>query len=151
LLKWLQVVSNFSYNYVHDNWGYHILEVSGFEKVRLPIYQTTSHNGFYKYVTTSSMSYSRLVIITDIWVYIVVSCCGSIKLFLIMDQSTQQFILWDCHTCHIISLCCTNGMFRTGNVHLQVLHLPIHLLRHCQLQMYTPLAHYGIKVLKLYW
>uniref|UniRef100_A0A1V1FT29 Putative CTL17 isoform B n=1 Tax=Reticulitermes speratus TaxID=60591 RepID=A0A1V1FT29_9NEOP len=43
-----QVVSNFSYNYVHDNWGYHILEVSGFEKVRLPIYQTTSHNGFYK-------------------------------------------------------------------------------------------------------
>ncbi|XP_063235879.1 protein bark beetle isoform X2 [Bacillus rossius redtenbacheri] len=43
-----QVVSNFTYNYVHDNRGQYILEVSGFEKVRLPIYQTTSHNGFYK-------------------------------------------------------------------------------------------------------
>ncbi|XP_071445359.1 protein bark beetle [Hetaerina americana] len=42
-----QVVSNFTYNYVHNNIGRHILEVSGFEKVRLPIYQTTSHNGFY--------------------------------------------------------------------------------------------------------
>lgn len=42
-----QVVSNFSYNYVHNNIGHHILEVSGFEKVRLPIYQSTSHNGFY--------------------------------------------------------------------------------------------------------
>ncbi|XP_034245120.1 protein bark beetle isoform X3 [Thrips palmi] len=42
-----QVVSNFTYNYLHRNWGGHILEVSGFEKVRLPIYQTTSHNGFY--------------------------------------------------------------------------------------------------------
>jgi len=54
-------VSNFSYNYVHDNWGYHILEVSGFEKVRLPIYQTTSHNGFYKYVAPSSMILSKLI------------------------------------------------------------------------------------------
>ncbi|XP_049867990.1 protein bark beetle isoform X2 [Pectinophora gossypiella] len=43
-----QVVSNFTYNYVHDNTGMRILEVSGFDKVRLPIYQTTSHNGFYK-------------------------------------------------------------------------------------------------------
>ncbi|XP_072155093.1 protein bark beetle isoform X2 [Bemisia tabaci] len=42
-----QVVSNFTYNYVHNNFGFHILEVSGFERVRLPIYQTTSHNGFY--------------------------------------------------------------------------------------------------------
>jgi hypothetical protein len=61
LLKLLQVVSNFSYNYVHDNWGYHILEVSGFEKVRLPIYQTTSHNGFYKYVATSSKTLRRQI------------------------------------------------------------------------------------------
>lgn len=67
LLQWLQVVSNFSYNYVHDNWGYHILEVSGFEKVRLPIYQTTSHNGFYKYVTTSFTLQSKLVVVIDIW------------------------------------------------------------------------------------
>ncbi|XP_068632960.1 protein bark beetle isoform X2 [Battus philenor] len=43
-----QVVSNFTYNYVHSNTGQRILEVSGFDKVRLPIYQTTSHNGFYK-------------------------------------------------------------------------------------------------------
>lgn len=43
-----QIVSNFSYNYVHDNTGQRILEVSGFHKVRLPIYQTTSHNGFYR-------------------------------------------------------------------------------------------------------
>ncbi|KAL4715552.1 hypothetical protein ACJJTC_009178 [Scirpophaga incertulas] len=43
-----QVVSNFTYNYVHDNRGQRILEVSGFDKVRLPIYQTTSHNYFYK-------------------------------------------------------------------------------------------------------
>ncbi|XP_050673785.1 protein bark beetle isoform X2 [Leptidea sinapis] len=43
-----QVVSNFTHNYVHDNTGLRILEVSGFDKVRLPIYQTTSHNGFYK-------------------------------------------------------------------------------------------------------
>ncbi|XP_038215102.1 protein bark beetle isoform X2 [Zerene cesonia] len=43
-----QVVSNFTHNYVHDNTGMRILEVSGFDKVRLPIYQTTSHNGFYK-------------------------------------------------------------------------------------------------------
>ncbi|PSN57210.1 hypothetical protein C0J52_05036 [Blattella germanica] len=44
---YFRVVSNFSYNYVQENYGYHILEVSGFEKVRLPIYQSTSHNGFY--------------------------------------------------------------------------------------------------------
>lgn len=43
-----QVVSNFSYNYVHSNSGGRIVEISGFDKVRLPIYQTTSHNGFYE-------------------------------------------------------------------------------------------------------
>lgn len=43
-----QVVSNFSYNYVHSNQGGRIIEVSGFDKVRLPIYQTTAHNGFYE-------------------------------------------------------------------------------------------------------
>ncbi|GBO98348.1 Protein bark beetle [Eumeta japonica] len=43
-----QVVSNFTFNYVHYNTGQRIIEVSGFDKVRLPIYQTTSHNGFYK-------------------------------------------------------------------------------------------------------
>ncbi|XP_013178489.1 PREDICTED: uncharacterized protein LOC106125730 isoform X1 [Papilio xuthus] len=43
-----QVVSNFTHNYVHENTGQRILDVSGFDKVRLPIYQTTSHNGFYK-------------------------------------------------------------------------------------------------------
>lgn len=43
-----QVVSNFSYNYVHSNKGGRIIEISGFDKVRLPIYQTTTHNGFYE-------------------------------------------------------------------------------------------------------
>lgn len=43
-----QVVSNMTLNYLHGNLGMHLLEISGFEKVRLPIYQSTSHNGFYK-------------------------------------------------------------------------------------------------------
>ncbi|XP_054002830.1 protein bark beetle [Hylaeus anthracinus] len=43
-----QVVSNMTLNYLHANLGAHLLEISGFERVRLPIYQTTSHNGFYK-------------------------------------------------------------------------------------------------------
>ncbi|XP_043526927.1 protein bark beetle [Frieseomelitta varia] len=43
-----QVVSNMTLNYLHANLGAHLLEVSGFEGVRLPIYQSTSHNGFYK-------------------------------------------------------------------------------------------------------
>lgn len=43
-----QVVSNFSFNYVHSNRGGRIIEISGFDKVRLPIYQTTAHNGFYE-------------------------------------------------------------------------------------------------------
>ncbi|XP_053697382.1 protein bark beetle [Sabethes cyaneus] len=47
-----QVVSNFSFNYVHSNKGGRIIEVSGFDRVRLPIYQTTSHNGFYDNVAT---------------------------------------------------------------------------------------------------
>lgn len=43
-----QVVSNMSLNYLRANLGLHLLEISGFERVRLPIYQTTSHNGFYQ-------------------------------------------------------------------------------------------------------
>lgn len=43
-----QVVSNFTYNYIHRNRGGRIIEISGFDRVRLPIYQTTSHNGFYQ-------------------------------------------------------------------------------------------------------
>lgn len=42
-----QVVSNFTYNYVKRNTGMQNLEVSGFDRVRLNIYQTTTHNGFY--------------------------------------------------------------------------------------------------------
>jgi hypothetical protein len=42
-----QVVSNLSENYFHANRGEHIMEVSGFEKVRLPIYQSCTHNSFY--------------------------------------------------------------------------------------------------------
>lgn len=44
-----QVVSNMTLNYLHANLGAHLLEISGFDGVRLPIYQSTSHNGFYKY------------------------------------------------------------------------------------------------------
>jgi len=51
VIRLCQVVSNFSYNYVHSNVGGRIMEVSGFEKVRLQIYQTTAHNGFYRWVT----------------------------------------------------------------------------------------------------
>ncbi|KFB47778.1 AGAP009143-PA-like protein [Anopheles sinensis] len=47
-----QVVSNFTYNYVHRNRGQRIVQVSGFDRVRLPIYQTTTHNGFYDNVAT---------------------------------------------------------------------------------------------------
>ncbi|XP_030750251.1 protein bark beetle-like [Sitophilus oryzae] len=43
-----QVVSNFTYNFVRRNIGQQNLEVSGFDKVRLNIFQTTTHNGFYK-------------------------------------------------------------------------------------------------------
>lgn len=32
--------------------GGRIIEISGFDKVRLPIYQTTTHNGFYSNVAT---------------------------------------------------------------------------------------------------
>ncbi|XP_034949444.1 protein bark beetle isoform X2 [Chelonus insularis] len=42
-----QVVSNMTLNYLHANLGLHLLVISGFERVRLPIYQSTSHNGFY--------------------------------------------------------------------------------------------------------
>ncbi|CAG9858649.1 unnamed protein product [Phyllotreta striolata] len=41
------VVSNFTQNYVKKNTGMQNLEVSGFNTVRLSIYQTTTHNGFY--------------------------------------------------------------------------------------------------------
>lgn len=43
-----QVVSSFNYNYVKRNVGLQNLEISGFDRVRLPIYQTTTHNGFYQ-------------------------------------------------------------------------------------------------------
>lgn len=43
-----QVISNFTYNYIKRNIGLQNLEVSGFDKVRMPIYQITSHNGFYQ-------------------------------------------------------------------------------------------------------
>lgn len=47
VIRLKQVVSNFTYNYVHSNVGGQIMDISGFDKVRLPIYQSTSHNGFY--------------------------------------------------------------------------------------------------------
>uniref|UniRef100_A0A1A9WLV8 SRCR domain-containing protein n=1 Tax=Glossina brevipalpis TaxID=37001 RepID=A0A1A9WLV8_9MUSC len=56
-----QVVSNFSYNYVHSNVGGRIMEISGFEKVRLPIYQSTAHNGFYGNIATSWFGRATIV------------------------------------------------------------------------------------------
>ncbi|XP_017468955.1 PREDICTED: protein bark beetle isoform X2 [Rhagoletis zephyria] len=61
IIKLRQVVSNFSYNFVHSNVGGRIVEISGFEKVRLPIYQTTSHNGFYSNVATNWMGRATIV------------------------------------------------------------------------------------------
>ncbi|XP_037927279.1 protein bark beetle [Teleopsis dalmanni] len=61
VIRLRQVVSNFSYNYVHSNIGSRIVEISGFEKVRLPIYQTTSHNGFYGNVATDFRGRSTIV------------------------------------------------------------------------------------------
>jgi hypothetical protein len=43
----VQVVCNTSYNTIHNNRGKHIMEVTGFNNVRLPIYQSFTHNGFY--------------------------------------------------------------------------------------------------------
>ncbi|XP_050714917.1 protein bark beetle-like isoform X5 [Eriocheir sinensis] len=45
-----QVVSVFTHNYAHSNIGRHILDIYGFQKVRLPVYQTTSHNSLAKNV-----------------------------------------------------------------------------------------------------
>ncbi|KAF5304533.1 hypothetical protein FQA39_LY09584 [Lamprigera yunnana] len=56
-----QVVSNFSYNYVKRNIGLQNLEISGFDKVRLPIYQTTTHNGFYNNYAVHMISRSTIV------------------------------------------------------------------------------------------
>nr|XP_022906031.1 protein bark beetle isoform X1 [Onthophagus taurus] len=56
-----QVVSNFTWNYVKRNVGLHNLVVSGFDKVRLPIYQTTTHNGFYDNFAVLRESRSTIV------------------------------------------------------------------------------------------
>ena len=51
-----QVVANLTDNYVFNNLGYHTMEVYGFGRVRLPIYQTFYHNSFHKCVQFSSTS-----------------------------------------------------------------------------------------------
>ncbi|CAH1173589.1 unnamed protein product [Phaedon cochleariae] len=56
-----QVVSNFTYNYVKRNIGLQNLEVSGFDKVRLNIYQTTTHNGFYNNFAVNRDSRSTVI------------------------------------------------------------------------------------------
>lgn len=43
-----QVVANLTENFIFNNLGYHIMEVFGFGRVRLPIYQTFYHNSFYR-------------------------------------------------------------------------------------------------------
>ena len=47
LFKLYQVVCNTTYNAFHNNKGKVIVEVDGFDNVRLPIYQSFTHNGFY--------------------------------------------------------------------------------------------------------
>ena len=47
VLKLYQVVCNTTYNAFHNNKGKVIMEVDGFDNVRLPIYQSFTHNGFY--------------------------------------------------------------------------------------------------------
>ena len=47
VVKMYQVVCNTSYNTFHNNKGKSIMEVTGFDNVRLPIYQSFTHNGFY--------------------------------------------------------------------------------------------------------
>ncbi|XP_050535824.1 protein bark beetle [Daktulosphaira vitifoliae] len=47
IIQLYQVVSNFTYNYVYNNIGLHILKMSGFQGIRLPLQSVTLHNGFY--------------------------------------------------------------------------------------------------------
>ena len=47
VIKFNQVVCNTTYNTFHNNRGKIIMEVTGFDNVRLPIYQSFTHNGFY--------------------------------------------------------------------------------------------------------
>ncbi|XP_040574739.1 protein bark beetle [Lepeophtheirus salmonis] len=42
-----QVVCNATFNTIHNNRGKSIMEVKGFSNVRLPIYQSFTHNGFF--------------------------------------------------------------------------------------------------------
>ncbi|KAK9870170.1 hypothetical protein WA026_006260 [Henosepilachna vigintioctopunctata] len=56
-----QVVSSFTHNYVKRNIGFKNIEISGFDRVRLPIFQTTSHNGFYNNYALSLDSRSTIV------------------------------------------------------------------------------------------
>ncbi|KAF7287908.1 hypothetical protein GWI33_000255 [Rhynchophorus ferrugineus] len=56
-----QVVSNFTYNFVKRNIGQQNLEVSGFDGVRLNIYQSTTHNGFYNNYAIKPESKSTII------------------------------------------------------------------------------------------
>ncbi|VVC30467.1 Hypothetical protein CINCED_3A021775 [Cinara cedri] len=47
IIELVQVISNFTFNYVFGNIGFHILKMSGFQGIRLPLQSSTSHNGFY--------------------------------------------------------------------------------------------------------
>ena len=47
VVRMFQVVCNTTFNTLHNNRGKYIMEVTGFNNVRLPIYQSFTHNGFY--------------------------------------------------------------------------------------------------------
>ena len=55
-----QVVANLTDNYIFNNLGFHTMQVFGFGRVRLPIYQTFYHNSFHKSVNVLS----KIVLVT---------------------------------------------------------------------------------------
>ena len=62
---------NTSYNTIHNNRGKHIMEVTRFNNVRLPIYQSFTHNGFYNnyayglHCDMTTLGYCRSVSVTN--------------------------------------------------------------------------------------
>ncbi|XP_020286537.1 protein bark beetle isoform X2 [Pseudomyrmex gracilis] len=93
-----QVVSNMTLNYLHGNLGMHLLEISGFEKVRLPIYQSTSHNGFYKNYAVDREGRSTIVAGTPGQQYVDnVFFNPDNDYEMLTTNRSQQFKIWTAH------------------------------------------------------
>ena len=84
-----QVVSNMTFNYLHGNLGMHLLEISGFEKVRSQFYQSTSHNGFYKWAH----------LFFDIFLYVSLSSCVKaiyvIEYYKIIQMQSEEMNIYN--------------------------------------------------------